>query len=81
MKKLYLLLVAALICTAANAANTTVKVTQEALAFLEGYNVSKIYDFVNYTINGEAIEGEWTMSTDAAGFKANNWAGAAQTMY
>lgn len=81
MKKLYLLLVAALICTAANAANTTVKVTQEALAFLEGYNVSKIYDFVNWTINGEAIEGEWTMSTDAAGFKANNWAGAAQTMY
>ena len=81
MKKLYLLLVAALICTAANAANTTVKVTQEALAFLEGYNVSKIYDFVNWTINGEAIEGEWTMSTDAAGFKANNWADKGQTMY
>lgn len=81
MKKLYSLLAAALICTAVNAANTTVKVTQEALAFLEGYNVSKIYDFVNWTINGEAIEGEWTMSTDPAGFKANNWSGAAQTMY
>lgn len=81
MRKIYLLLVMALISTAVKAANTTVTVTQEAFAFLEGYEVSKIYDFVNYTINGEAIEGEWAMSTDAAGFKANNWAGAAQTMY
>ena len=81
MRKLYLFLVVALISTAVKAANTTVTVTQEAFAFLEGYNVSKIYDFVNWTINGEAIEGEWTMSSDAAGFKANNWAGAAQTMY
>lgn len=81
MRKLYACLVVALICTAAKAANTTVTVTQEAFAFLEGYNVSKIYDFVNWTINGEAIEGEWAMSTDAAGFKANDWSGAAQTMY
>jgi len=81
MRKLYLLIVMALFGVAVNAANTTVKVTQEAFAFLEGYNVSKIYDFVNWTINGEAIEGEWTMSTDPAGFKANNWSGAAQTMY
>lgn len=81
MRKLYLFIVMALVGMAVNAANTTVKVTQEAFAFLEGYNVSKIYDFVNWTINGEAIEGEWAMSTDAAGFKANNWAGKGQTMY
>ena len=71
----------ALIGITANAANTTVTVTQEAFGFLEGYNVSKVYDFVNWTINGEAIEGEWAMSTDPAGFKANNWADAAQVMY
>lgn len=81
MRKLYAFLVVALICTTVKAANTTVTVTQEAFAFLEGYNVSKIYDFVNWTINGEAIEGEWAMSTDAAGFKANNWSGKGQVMY
>lgn len=81
MRKLYTLLVMALISTTVRAANTTVTVTQDAFAFLEGYNVSKIYDFVNWTIDGVAISGEWAMSSDAAGFKANNWAGAAQTMY
>ena len=70
-----------LIGITANAANTTVKVTQEAFGFLEGYNVSKVYDFVNWTINGEAIEGEWAMSTDKAGFRANNWAGNPQDMF
>ena len=81
MRKIYLAMLVALIGITANAANTTVTVTQEAFGFLEGYNVSKVYDFVNYTINGEAIEGEWAMSTDPAGFKANNWADAAQVMY
>ena len=71
----------ALIGITANAANTTVKVTQEAFGFLEGYNVSKVYDFVNWTINGEAIEGEWAMSTDKAGFRANNWADKPQDMF
>ena len=81
MRKIYLAMLVALIGITANAANTTVTVTQEAFGFLEGYNVSKVYDFVNWTINGEAIEGEWAMSTDPAGFKANNWADAAQVMY
>ena len=81
MRKIYLAMLVAFIGIAANAANTTVTVTQEAFGFLEGYNVSKVYDFVNWTINGEAIEGEWAMSTDPAGFKANNWADAAQVMY
>ena len=81
MRKIYLAMLVAFIGITANAANTTVTVTQEAFGFLEGYNVSKVYDFVNWTINGEAIEGEWAMSTDPAGFKANNWADAAQVMY
>ena len=81
MRKIYLAMLVVLIGITANAANTTVKVTQEAFGFLEGYNVSKVYDFVNWTINGEAIEGEWAMSTDKAGFRANNWAGNPQDMF
>lgn len=81
MRKIYLAMLVALIGITANAANTTVKVTQEAFGFLEGYNVSKVYDFVNWTINGEAIEGEWAMSTDKAGFRANNWADKPQDMF
>ena len=75
------LVVALIGATFSTKAQVTVEVTQEAFAFLEGYNVSKIYDFVNWTINGEAIEGEWAMSSDAAGFKANNWNNQGQTMY
>lgn len=81
MRKFYLSMLVVLCCMTVKAANTTVTVTQEAFGFLEGYNVSKIYDFVNWTINGVAIEGEWAMSTDKAGFRANNWADKPQDMY
>ncbi|MCD8236203.1 MAG: hypothetical protein LUD00_06020 [Prevotellaceae bacterium] len=75
MRKIYSLITAVLLGSslASNAANTTVTVSEEAVAHLENYRLAKLYDFVAWTYNGEELP-EWKYSDTKASFKVNNWA-------
>ncbi len=85
MRKLYFIMAAMMLGFAlqTKAANVEVKIDETCAQWFEGYKMSKIYDFVNWTINGEPIneEGSWIQSNDAAAFKVNNWNKQGQTVY
>lgn len=74
MRKIYSLITAVLLggSLASNAANTTVTVSEEAVAHLENYRLIKLYDFVAWTYNGEELP-EWKYSDTKASFQINNW--------
>lgn len=74
MRKIYSLITAVLLggSLASNAANTTVTVSEEAVAHLEDYRLIKLYDFVAWTYNGEELP-EWKYSDTKASFQINNW--------
>lgn len=74
MRKIYSLITAVLLggSLASNAANTTVTVSEEAVAHLEDYRLIKLYDFVAWTYNGEELPA-WTYSDTKASFRINNW--------
>ncbi len=82
MRKIYSLITAMLLggSLALNAANTTVTLSEETLAHLENYRLTKLYDFVSWTYNGEEMS-EWKWSETAASFKVNNYAGQGTAVF
>lgn len=82
MRKIYSLITAMLLggFLASNAANTTVTLSEETLAHLENYRLTKLYDFVSWTYNGEAMS-EWKWSETAASFKINNYEGKGTAVF
>lgn len=74
MRKIYSLITAVLLggSLASNAANTTVTLSEETVAHLENYKLTKLYDLVAWTYNGNEIS-EWKVNEAFADFKAHTW--------
>ena len=79
MKKFYALLGIALIGFSINAnayTDPTVDLTDSTCWQFENYKISKNFDFINWQLNGEALD-EWAQSSDAADFQCYNTGSAA----
>ncbi len=84
MRKIYLIMAAMIIGVTLPSKAVNIVVNETCASWFEGYEMTKLYDFVNWTINGEPLNDkpdEWTMSSDAATFKVANWSGNGQTVY
>ncbi len=83
MRKIYLIMAAMMMGILPSKA-VDVLIDETCASWFEGYEMTKIYDFVNWTINGEPINdkpNEWTSASDAASFKVANWSGKGQATY